>query len=243
MKIFYLQFIAVALLFQCKTTAQTTTQSGWYAGFNTIKLSSKTSLHAELQLRSTDDLQAIQTILPRLGYNYLTGKQTILTAGYAYIFNRSVLNGESSLLGEHRLWQQFIFNQPIATKTLQHRFRLEERWVPKAGYENGDVVVAERLFSMRLRYFARIILPLQKTNSFSKGMFVALQEEAFANLVNCNNVNGKVFDQNRAYVAIGFRLSKKADIELGYLNQFTSAKEPSPNVMNHVFQLATYTRL
>jgi hypothetical protein len=235
--------MVAALLIQSKTEAQTNIQTGWYAGFNTIRLSSKTSLHAELQLRSTDDLQAMQTILPRVGINYLTGKQTILTAGYAFIPNRVVLNGESEHLAEHRLWQQFIFNQPVANKTLQHRFRLEERWVPKAGYENGEVVVAERLFSMRLRYFARMILPLHKTKSFSKGMFVALQEEAFANVVNCNNVNGKVFDQNRAYVAIGYRLSKKADIEMGYLNQYIITKEPSPNLMNHVIQIATYTRL
>lgn len=242
-KIFYLQLIATVLLFQSTSWAQTNTQTGWFAGFNTIRLSAKTSLHAELQLRSTDDLQAMQTVLPRVGINYQTGKRTILTGGYAYIFNRSVVNGQSKLLAEHRLWQQFVINQPVAKNTLTHRFRLEERWVPKAANDNGEVVVAERLFSMRLRYFARMILPLQKSAAFSKGAFIALQEEVFANVVNSNNVNGKFFDQNRAYIALGYRLSKKADIELGYLNQFTSAKEPSPNVMNHVFQIATYTRL
>jgi len=96
---------------------------------------------------------------------------------------------------------------------------------------------------MRLRYFARFILPLKNATGFSKGLFVALQEEAFFNVLQSKNVNENFLTKNRAYLELGYRLFKKAVIEIGYLNQFISTKEPSPNVMNHVFQIATYTRL
>ncbi|HSC54873.1 MAG TPA: DUF2490 domain-containing protein [Phnomibacter sp.] len=245
MKVFHLPLIVIALFLQTTTWAQTPTQTqtGWFLSLNTIKLGAKTSLHAEFQLRSSDDFAATQSLITRVGLNYQTGQRTVLTGGYAYILNRMGAGGVHELLPEHRLWQQLVIHQPVVTTSLMHRFRLEERWIPKTIMDNGNLEIDERLFSMRLRYFARMIVPLQKAKSFSKGMFLTLQDEVFANVVNSVNVNGKIFDQNRAYIALGYRLSKKCDIELGYLNQFISTKEPSPNVMNHAFQLAVYSRL
>ena len=62
----------------------------------------------------------------------------------------------------------------------------------------------------------------------------------FLNLQNKNKLNDKVFDQNRAYVAIGYRVNRRFDLEAGYLNQYVDGL--SSNTVNHAGQLALYTR-
>ena len=71
-------------------------------------------------------------------------------------------------------------------------------------------------------------------------MFVALQNELFFNIQNNDDLNGSAFDQNRAYLAAGYRFSKKMDIEAGYLNQAINGR--TSNTVNNVVQLAVYTR-
>jgi hypothetical protein len=81
----------------------------------------------------------------------------------------------------------------------------------------------------------------KQETSFKKGMFVALQDEIFINVQKKNLVNGSMFDQNRAYAAIGHRFNTKVDVEVGYMNLFQ--KRSTTDLRNNVMQLAFYLRL
>jgi hypothetical protein len=243
MKIFRLINVALAILFAGTLQAQVKQDMGWFASFNTIKVAPKWSIHAEIQLRSTDKWAQVQSVLPRVGLNYHLGTKQILTAGYAFIPARFTVGGASSLLGEHRIFQQYIYNQPVKNTAIQHRFRLEERFIPKATLLNDEVKIAERVYTTRLRYFVRTIIPFTSQKPFVKGAFFALQNEIFVALTDKQNVNGRIFDQNRGYLAIGYRVSKKLDVEVGYLNQYVQRAKGQQNLMNHIAQLAVYTRL
>jgi hypothetical protein len=86
-------------------------------------------------------------------------------------------------------------------------------------------------------------LPLNKTTKgFTRGWFGALQNEVFLNVSGTEYVNGKVFDQNRLYGALGYRVAKGFDIELGYLWQFVERRSGVQNTSNQVGQLAVYWR-
>ena len=143
-----------------------------------------------------------------------------------------------------------------AMPTLTHRLRLEQRYLPKHHPEGDQLVRDGHREAHRLRYFFRGIIPLSaqpdgtaatgagpaKSAAFNKGFFAAVQNEIFFNLGDRSAVNGKTFDQNRAYLAAGYRLSKQFDMEVGYMNQYISgAGAASTN--NHIVQLATYLRL
>ena len=80
----------------------------------------------------------------------------------------------------------------------------------------------------------------KEEGAFTKGMFAALQNETFFNLQNKDQLNGSFFDQNRVYIAAGYRFSKKVDIEAGYLKQSVNGRTNNTN--NNVGQLAIYTR-
>ncbi|MES2645630.1 MAG: DUF2490 domain-containing protein [Bacteroidota bacterium] len=243
LKIFRFLPFLLTVFVSMPTVAQVNQQSGWLASFNTIKLEKNWSLHLEMQLRSSDNWQQVQTILPRIGINYHLKSNQIVTAGYAFIPNRVVAFNDDALLGEHRVWQQFLVNQKAGNSAITHRFRLEERFVPVAEKTGNGLTVSERNYSSRLRYFIRALIPFKKQQPFVSGMFGALQEELFFNITDLNNVNGKLFDQNRAYGAVGYRFCKKFDMEIGYLNQFVLRRSNQANVSNHIIQLAFYTRL
>ena len=239
----FFAIFGIVLAFSADSNAQTDTYTAWLASFNTFKLNQKWSIHLDVQLRSTDEYQQIQTLLFRPGINFHIHKNQIISAGYAYIPNRVLSDEDEEMLAEHRLWQQYIILQPVAHTAVQHRFRFEERFIPVPAVRNGDLYADDEQFSTRLRYFVRSVIPLKKQSSaFSKGTFLAAQNEIFFNTSHQDHVNGKFFDQNRLYGAIGYRFSKGFDAEAGYMWQLVERKEGWNNLNNHIFQVAIYWR-
>jgi hypothetical protein len=230
-------FLAACLIFIIHSAnAQTVYQNtGWTLFLNSTKLSDRWSTHFDFQLRTADEWKHLRNVLIRPGVTYHLNKNANLTLGYLYTttYNGRLIGTAKNLFEEHRIWQQFIYNQkPWSGATLTHRFRLEQRFIEQS---TADV------FSQRLRYFIRLVHPIQKQETgFTNGIFVAAQNELFFNVQNQDDLNGKLFDQNRAYLAAGYRISKKLDLELGYLNQYVKGK--SNETVNNAIQLAIYTR-
>ncbi|MFT3704425.1 MAG: DUF2490 domain-containing protein [Agriterribacter sp.] len=216
--------------------------NGWFASFNTIKLKDKLSFYYDIQLRSTDKVEHVQALLLRPGLNYQVSKNKILTAGYAFIHNRRTSSGITGYMPEHRIWEQFTVSHNILFAPLAHRFRLEQRFIGNPVPANNELNRDGYVFANRFRYFFRSVIPFSGEKKFVKGIFGAIQNEVFLNIGDKSNVNGKTFDQNRAYLAFGYRFSKSFDIEAGYLNQYISGRNNAVT-NNHVLQFATYTRL
>ncbi|RYD87593.1 MAG: DUF2490 domain-containing protein, partial [Sphingobacteriales bacterium] len=145
--------------------------------------------------------------------------------------------GEKTFRPESRTWEQFTFTNKIFGSTqLSNRFRLEQRYMGESAEDANN-----SYFSQRLRYFIRGVVPFKKDSVFSKGVFLALQNEVFVNIQNKEKVNNHFFDQNRAYIAVGYRINKKVDIEAGYMNQYTKAI--TGGTTNNILQVVLYTRL
>lgn len=200
---------------------------------NSTRLNDKWGLHLDVQLRSADDWDGVRNFLFRPGATYYINKNSNATVGYLLTntFLKQVGTSDNTLT-EHRIWEQYIFTHKIKPVFAQHRFRLEQRFMEAAG---------DDIFSQRFRYFFRFVLPLLDTKkTFAKGPFVAMQNELFFNIQNKDKLNGKLFDQNRAYGAVGYRFNKSFDLEAGYLNQFVNGR--TSNTMNNVVQFAVYTR-
>lgn len=215
--------------------------SGWLATFNTVKVGKKTSIHSDFQWRSGDDIKFTQTLLLRAGLNYHLTKKSTLTAGYAFIHNYRSMGAVDGYVPEHRIWEQFIYSHKLCRVNISHRFRLEQRFLSRTVVDNNELINDGTAYANRFRYFIRNILPLNNQPIFYKGAFIALQNEVFFNLGNKANVNGKTFDQNRFYGAVGYRFSKQFDLEAGYMNQYINGR--TNDVNNHIVQIAAYIRL
>lgn len=225
---------AALLCLSVSTKAQNQEFSGWGAWFHNQKLSEHWGLSFDAQFRSADKWSYLKNPLLRPGVSYYFAKNKYATVGYLFTGTHRKTATENTFRPEHRTWEQFIYSHKIKTAPVSHRFRLEQRYV-------GSLGTNEAFFAQRFRYFVRGIVPVQKPAAdFTQGTFVALQNEVFANVQNKDKTNKSVFDQNRGYLALGYRFSKMVDVEAGYLNQYINQVET--NTMNHVLQLALYTR-
>jgi hypothetical protein len=243
-----MKFVTIALfsiitISYCTAVSAQSQFSGWLATFNTFKTGKKTSIHNDIQWRSSDELKHTQTLLLRGGLNVHLNKKFTVTGGYAFIHNRRVINNVNGYAPEHRLWEQLLYNHKLKNIFVSHRFRLEQRFIAKTIVQNNELKNDGSVYANRFRYFIRNILPLQpQQQTFRKGLFAALQNEVFVNIGNTANVNGKFFDQNRLYLAVGYRLHSTFDLEAGYMNQYISGRGDA-FTNNHVMQLAGYVRL
>ena len=208
------------------------TQTGWAMWANSVKLNDRWGLISDVQVRSSDDWKDVRNLIIRPGISYFLDAQNTLSAGYAFIRTYSPTAPD---ITEHRTWQQLVSNKKFRGNPLTHRLRLEQRFIER--------VTGENVYSDRLRYFVRLQVPLGKKagQPFTRGKYLAVQNEVFLNVSGRRNLNGQLLDQNRAYLGFGQRLSAKADIEIGYLNQQVNGR--SRDTQNHVIQLAVFTRL
>ncbi|MDR3716292.1 MAG: DUF2490 domain-containing protein [Puia sp.] len=215
---------------------------GWGGTFQNIHFSGKTGLWFDGQVRSTDQAAHVQSLLLRPGVNFYLTKNLTATAGYAHVHHRKSVGPVTGYLAEHRSWQQLLFSHPVHAATVTHRLRLEQRYLPVVSVQGNALDTDGYTYAGRLRYFTRGVLPVNGEKKFRKGYFAALQNELFVNMGDNSVVNGKFFDQNRAYIALGYRAAASFDIEVGYMNQYISgAGDATTN--NHILQCATYLRL
>ena len=226
---------AVLLMAFGKLYAQTQHQNtGWFFFLNNTKFNEKWGLQFDVQIRSADDWEHVRNTLVRPALQYFINKNSNVALGYLWQTTRvkRVETDEYISLNEHRIFEQYILNHKLSSVFVSHRVRVEQRFIERTG---------EDVFAQRFRYFFRLVQPLQKTAaSFDKGVFVALQNEVFLNFQNKEKINNSVFDQNRLYLAGGYRFSKKVDLEVGYMNQ--AVKNFTNHTNNSIVQFAVYTR-
>ena len=225
---FKLTILLVIGMFAALHGYSQTENNYWLFLIHNQKLSKHWSLTGEVQLRSSDNLERLQSLLlrPSVGYSFKEGHRVSL--GYAYLENYTVVGDMEQTNPEHRIWEQYNIKTNIKRTEFTNRFRYEQRFVKRD----------ETRFSQRFRYFFRFIFPLQ-SGQFNSGLYAALQNEVFLNVHNKENVNNSFFDQNRTYGSLGYRFSKKVDLEAGYI--FRYQKMTNSRLRNHIIQLALYT--
>jgi hypothetical protein len=233
-----LRILLCLISFQLAATgiasAQTNEFSGWLSWFHTQRFSEHWGASFDGHLRSSHHAEYLKTVLLRPSINYYFGNKNV-ALGYTYIGANSRSGDVKTFRPENRIFEQFIITQQAGANTaIQHRFRLEQRFL-------GETATQQSVFSQRFRYFVRGVIPFSgKQKPFTEGAYLALSNEIFVNVQNKEQVNKHFFDQNRAFVGIGHRFSKMVDLEAGYLNQ--CAEQAQTYSINHVAQLTLYTR-
>jgi Protein of unknown function (DUF2490) len=102
---------------------------------------------------------------------------------------------------ELRLWPQIVLTQPIGKFKIEQRYRAEFRFTSN-GYRN------------RFRYRPGITYPFGKDKPGYKPYQINISNELF--FTN----REPYFERNRALISFGYRMSKYAAVQAGYLHQF-----------------------
>jgi hypothetical protein len=200
-KIFTKLIFTVLSLGSITAAAQKNDLGAWYMYFGNNKISKKLNWHNEVQYRNFDAAGDLEQLLIRTGIGYdLTENNNNILLGYGFILSQPYVNGEKKENIEHRIFQQFITKQKFGRFNLQHRYRLEERFL------QDD-------FRMRFRYMIGLNIPITQKEMLPKSLYASVYNEIFL------HVDSPVFDRNRVYGALGYVINKNMRIEAGYMNQ------------------------
>jgi len=193
---------------------------GWNAFFLNYALDDKWSLHGEFQWRRTEFINKPQQNLYRIGLNLKLNPGIIFRLGYLYAdtfnYGHIPINSLGMDFPEHRVYQMVTLYNPLGKVQVSHRFMLEQRWVgtfSNKTLERPD----EYVYLNRVRYMARIEIPLKGKSIVNKTPYFAAYDELMIGFGK--NVNQNVFDQNRIGLLIGYRFSDHIRVEGGYFNQ------------------------
>ena len=223
------------------TVAQEKKFSGWAMSANTIKINPKILFQFDVQFRSSNNFKKPEVLIIRPVLAYMINKTTSVGVGVASVSTWKTIEEVRDQVKEFRVWQQINTVKKYGRSTIQHRIRLEERWLPVVSVANGAFKKTENNFNSRVRYLTRAVIPTKKTTQFSKGFYVAAQNEFFFNLTGASFANNKFFDQTRTYGGAGLRINKTLDIELGYMYQYVEGKAKT-STSNSILHFATFLR-
>lgn len=201
----------------------------WLMYFGDNKISDKIGIHSELQLRNYFLDRTLHQTLSRIGINYYVDPRIMFTAGYGYIHtDPSSENILGSSQREHRIWEQMILRHKTKAVFMEHRYRLEQRFIHNKT-ENIDK------FDNRIRYRFQTVFPFYTLTPQLKHFFFAAYNEIFVNLGR--QVSGELFDRNRLYFAMGYQVSPKLNFQLGYLNEGVSLPGSQVIDFRHLLQV------
>ncbi len=183
--------------------AQKSDVGNWFIYFGNQAINKKWNWHNEVQYRNYNFAGDLQQLLLRtgIGYNLSENNNNILL-GYGFIHSQRYLPNSEEKRGtdEHRIYQQFITRQNYSRVFLQHRYRLEERFLPDD-------------FNLRFRYLLSLNVPINHSKMIENTIYASAYNEIFV------NNQSPVFDRNRLYGALGYVINKSLRIEAGFMAQ------------------------
>lgn len=184
----------------------------WIAYTGDNKINKRIGIHSEAQFRNMFLPRTVETILVRVGLNVYIQPYAMATAGYGYFYGTpssdEVVGSKTS---EHRIWQQLVLRQKTKNVFMEHRYRLEQRFIENMsnGIKRED---------HRLRYRFQTLFPLYSISPHLRHLFLAVNNEI---MINFRSDPSKIFDRNRFFTGIGYQVSPKMNFQIGYLNQFS----------------------
>jgi hypothetical protein len=196
-------FILSAFTFGHNGFSQKTNVGNWFIYFGNQAINKKWNWYNEIQYRNYNFVGDLQQLILRTGIGYnLTQNNNNILLGYGFINAQKYVGDTETKVGtnEHRLYQQFITKQNFDRVFIQHRYRIEDRFLPSD-------------FQMRFRYFLSFNIPLNNKKMVANAVYASAYNEIFL------NAQKPIFDRNRLYGAIGYVFSKYLKAEVGFMAQ------------------------
>jgi len=209
----FLFFVGLSLFNSVKAQINEDQLGTWYMYFYDVKFKeSKWGIQGDVQYRNWNIMGDLEQLLLRSGVTYRPGNTSVkLTLGYANITTGEFGDGDDTV-SENRIYQEAIFPANFGKYILtHHRFRYEQRFV-----ESQD-------FRTRYRYNLFLNVPLHTEGMVKNSLYLAFYNELFINGEQSigNGQEVELFDRNRSYAALGYKISEGVRIQFGIMRQIT----------------------
>lgn len=205
----------------------------WALYTGTHKITKKVNVMTEYQWRRADGFKHWQQSLMRFSVGYLINPKIMIMAGYGWI--KTFPYGAQPVLyefNEHRIFEQMNLKDRIGRFEIQHRYRIEQRFLEQyAINSSGEVVQMDPVFRNRIRYRAMMMVPLSHKEMVDNTLFLNVNDELFVGIGE--GIAKNPIDQNRFIAALGWRFNAQTNIQVGYLNQFIIKSNATDMERNH----------
>ncbi len=169
--------------------------------------------------RFGNDMSTLSQGFVRPALGYALNEHASVWVGYAHIFTDTPFTKNS--FDEDRSWQQLLWTRPLGSGTFTTRARLEQRFA-----DSGSDTAS------RYRHLFKLARPVKTFPNVS----AIVSDESFINLDDVDWGPQAGLDQNRAFIGMGYALSKVVKTEVGYLNQYID-RPTNPNRMSHALAI------
>lgn len=224
-------FICLLLTYSTKLIAQINENKigSWYMYFFSHSKKDKVfGFQGDIQFRNWNMGGDLEQLLLRGGFT-IKPKNAIAkyTLGYGNIITGDYGSGTATNM-EHRIYQEMLYPVKVGNRFYtSNRFRFEQRL-----RENEHL-------RTRFRYNLFLNIPLNKTEIVAKTFYLAFYNELFINgQKNVGNGNYvELFDRNRLYTGVGYKINNGMKVQLALMNQTTDswAKNQMQFSLHHNF--------
>jgi hypothetical protein len=192
----------VAFLISANASAQTPGLGTWSVLSGKYTFNKHWNLYAEGQVRSQQTIHDFyyHEYKGGVGYNFKNNGSILLAAGHYTTYQPE---GEftNPNVTEFRLWEQFVLNNNIGRVKIEHRYRIEQRFI-SSGYRN------------RFRYRINALLPFGHTKIENHTLYASVFNEIFV------SNETPFFEQNRAFAGLGYQFDEHVTVLGGFINRF-----------------------
>ena len=216
----------------------TSNSAAWLMYFGDHKIAPRLGVHLEAQLRRADWGLSAQQLLLRTGINYHLGPQAFVTAGYCFVETYPYgAFAVKAAFPEHRFWEQLQIKTNLKRWEWVSRFRLEQRFsqLPVLSSATNVWEPVDAVYTNRFRSLNRFSFPLTAKTMRDHALYLSAYNEFFINFGR--NAGANIFDQNRAYLALGYVFPKWGRLEIGYMEQTLIKPDGIRMENNHTVQI------
>ena len=203
LKVKRLIMVSICLTFVTLASAQTSNVGTWNIGDLFYKLNTHYTIWLETQTRSQNLYSDFyyHELKGGLFYNFKKSHSSLFLGGGRYTTYNYSGNFKSPVsTDEFRIWEQLILNNVYNHFNVEHRYRLEQRWV-------------NNVFKPRVRYRINPTYAINHSTIVPKTLFLSAFDEIF---IGNNNPH---LERNRYYLGMGYQFSNSFILQMGYINQ------------------------
>jgi hypothetical protein len=193
----------------------------WFAYFGDHPFGdSRWGIHLEGQVRRQNGITQWQHLVLRPALNYQPSRFLMLSAGYAYV--RSYPRDPFAPRNENRIWEQAWLRYRTGKVAWSSRYRFENRFIEDSSRQYR--------FENRFRAWQQATFPL------SKRLYLTGYDEIFIYVKPYQA--SSLFDQNRAYAALGINMKPGWRFETAYMNQALLLRSGHVLELNHILMFS-----
>lgn len=201
-----------------------------------FKVSPHWGFHAEIQLRRNDYLKSWQQIFVRPGINYYLNDHVFFNL--SYLFLETYPYGKypaKAAFPEHAIWESFNLKEQYGKLEWVGRAQFEQRFIEAPTLQDNVYKLGKAIYSNRFRLLNRFSIPFKGKKIVDNSFYATAFDELFINFGK--NIAANIFDQNRAYAALGYKIPKVGRLEVGYMLQSILKSDGIRIENNHLIML------